>query len=121
IFRSNGLIIKHGTAKFIVLGQPLLLFHLGLYHRLNLNMPPRLPVREDIIDHTLDSPLTQIGLFVAGACGRALAESGVRFSACYVSPALRCVQTACHLLKAAGQVMVSGWPLVIVIAHGSTK
>ncbi|KAM3173913.1 hypothetical protein ACTXT7_011615 [Hymenolepis weldensis] len=75
-----------------------------LYHRLNLNMPPRLPVREDIIDHTLDSPLTQVGLFVAGACGRALAESGVRFSACYVSPALRCVQTACHLLKAAGQI-----------------
>ncbi|CDS41469.1 phosphoglycerate mutase [Echinococcus multilocularis] len=75
----------------------------GLYRRLNLNMPPRLPVREDIIDHTLDSPLTQVGLFVAGACGRAFAEAGVRFSVCYVSPALRCVQTACQLLRAAGQ------------------
>lgn len=67
-------------------------------------MPPRLPVREDIIDHTLDSPLTQVGLFVAGACGRAFAEAGVRFSVCYVSPALRCVQTACQLLRGAGQV-----------------
>nr|CDS30906.1 phosphoglycerate mutase [Hymenolepis microstoma] len=75
----------------------------GLYHRLNLNMPPRLPVREEIIDHALDSPLTQVGLFVSGVCGRSLAESGVRFSSCYVSPALRCVQTAHHLLKAAGQ------------------
>ncbi|KAL5104516.1 Ubiquitin-associated and SH3 domain-containing protein B [Taenia crassiceps] len=75
----------------------------GLYRRLNLNMPPRLPVREDIIDHTLDSPLTQVGLFVAGACGRAFAEAGVRFSVCYASPALRCVQTACQLLRGAGQ------------------
>uniref|UniRef100_A0A0R3VZL4 ANF_receptor domain-containing protein n=1 Tax=Taenia asiatica TaxID=60517 RepID=A0A0R3VZL4_TAEAS len=71
---------------------------------LNLNMPPRLPVREDIIDHTLDSPLTQVGLFVADTCGRAFAEAGVRFSVCYVSPALRCVQTACQLLRGAGQV-----------------
>ncbi|KAM7537778.1 hypothetical protein Aperf_G00000078695 [Anoplocephala perfoliata] len=75
----------------------------GIYHRLNLNMPARLPVREDIIDHTLDSPLTQVGLFVAGACGRALTESGIRFAVCYASPALRCVQTACQLLQAAGQ------------------
>ncbi|VDO10365.1 unnamed protein product [Rodentolepis nana] len=67
-------------------------------------MPSRLPVREDIIDHSLDSPLTQVGVFMAGVCGRSLAESGVRFASCYVSPALRCVQTAHHLLKAAGQV-----------------
>uniref|UniRef100_A0A5K3EJS1 Phosphoglycerate mutase family protein n=1 Tax=Mesocestoides corti TaxID=53468 RepID=A0A5K3EJS1_MESCO len=73
----------------------------GLYRRVNLNMPPCLPVREDIIDHALDSPLTQVGMFVAASCGRALAEAGIRFSACYASPALRCVQTACQLLHAA--------------------
>ncbi|VDD79950.1 unnamed protein product [Mesocestoides corti] len=72
----------------------------GLYRRVNLNMPPCLPVREDIIDHALDSPLTQVGMFVAASCGRALAEAGIRFSACYASPALRCVQTACQLLHA---------------------
>ncbi len=72
-------------------------------------MPPRLPVREDLIDHTLDSPLTQVGLFVAASNGRALAEAGVRFSACYASPALRCVQTASQLLRAAGQVRKSAY------------
>lgn len=67
-------------------------------------MPPRLPTRVDMADHSMDAPLTQVGLFMAGESGRAFSESGVHFSACYVSPALRCVQTACQLLKSAEQV-----------------
>nr|VZI45195.1 unnamed protein product [Spirometra erinaceieuropaei] len=79
----------------------------GLYRRWNLNLPPRLHNREDLVDHVLDSPLTQIGVFVAAASGKALAEAGVRFCACYVSPALRCVQTACELLHASGQAHIA--------------
>uniref|UniRef100_A0A183T832 Nitroreductase domain-containing protein n=1 Tax=Schistocephalus solidus TaxID=70667 RepID=A0A183T832_SCHSO len=79
----------------------------GLYRRWNLNLPPRLHNREDLVDHVLDSPLTQIGVFVAAASGKALAEAGVRFCACYASPALRCVQTACELLHASDQVHLS--------------
>ncbi|VDN17951.1 unnamed protein product, partial [Dibothriocephalus latus] len=50
-----------------------------LYRRSNLNLPPRLHNREDLVDHVLDAPLTQIGVFVAAASGKALAEAGVRF------------------------------------------
>uniref|UniRef100_A0A0V0JB18 Ubiquitin-associated and SH3 domain-containing protein B n=1 Tax=Schistocephalus solidus TaxID=70667 RepID=A0A0V0JB18_SCHSO len=79
----------------------------GLYRRWNLNLPPRLHNREDLVDHVLDSPLTQIGVFVAAASGKALAEAGVRFCACYASPALRCVQTACELLHASDQAHIA--------------
>ncbi|VDM24590.1 unnamed protein product [Hydatigera taeniaeformis] len=101
---ANSYQVVHTVLTTFVAGNATPFVCAGLYRRLNLNMPPRLPVREDIIDHTLDSPLTQVGLFVAGACGRAFAEAGVRFSVCYASPALRCVQTACQLLRGAGQV-----------------
>ncbi|KER32856.1 hypothetical protein T265_01146 [Opisthorchis viverrini] len=75
----------------------------GIYHRVNLNLPPWLPPRADIMDYVWDSPVTQIGLFVAAETGRSLAEAGIQFTVCYSSPSLRCVQTACELLRAMGR------------------
>ncbi|KAA3676459.1 ubiquitin-associated and SH3 domain-containing protein [Paragonimus westermani] len=76
----------------------------GVYRRFNLNLPPWVPPRVDYMDYALDAPISQVGLFVAAETGRGLAEAGVSFTACYSSPALRCVQTACELLRAMGQI-----------------
>ncbi|KAF8571258.1 hypothetical protein P879_01539 [Paragonimus westermani] len=76
----------------------------GVYRRFNLNLPPWVPPRADYMDYALDAPISQVGLFVAAETGRGLAEAGVCFTACYSSPALRCVQTACELLRAMGQI-----------------
>ncbi|CAH8516437.1 unnamed protein product [Heterobilharzia americana] len=75
----------------------------GVYRRFNLNLPPWLPPRSDCLEYILDSPITQVGLFVSAETGRALADAGVYFTACYCSPAFRCVQTACELLRAMGR------------------
>ncbi|VDQ15025.1 unnamed protein product [Trichobilharzia regenti] len=75
-----------------------------VYRRYNLNLPPWLPSRSDCLEYILDSPITQVGLFVSAETGRALADAGVQFTACYCSPAFRCVQTACELLRAMGRV-----------------
>lgn len=75
----------------------------GVYRRFNLNLPPWLPPRADYMDYALDSPITQVGLFVSAETGRSLAEAGVQFTACYSSPSFRCVQTACELLRAMGR------------------
>ncbi|CAH8516453.1 unnamed protein product [Heterobilharzia americana] len=77
--------------------------HRGVYRRFNLNLPPWLPPRSDCLEYILDSPITQVGLFVSAETGRALADAGVYFTACYCSPAFRCVQTACELLRAMGR------------------
>ncbi|CAH8845855.1 unnamed protein product [Trichobilharzia szidati] len=77
--------------------------HKGVYRRFNLNLPPWLPTRSDCLEYILDSPITQVGLFVSAETGRALADAGVQFTACYCSPAFRCVQTACELLRAMGR------------------
>jgi ubiquitin-associated SH3 domain-containing protein len=80
-------------------------------------MPRTLPIRRDGHEHfALDTPLTEMGYLQAKICGvvqagglkyqqiirsgRALKESAnCRPTAMYVSPALRCVQTAVGLLK----------------------
>lgn len=68
-------------------------FSSGVYKRIDLNMPAFLPSRPHQ-EFALDTPLTHIGLQVAFESGRALSETGMFFSHCYTSPALRCVQTA---------------------------
>uniref|UniRef100_A0A095C6H8 Ubiquitin-associated and SH3 domain-containing protein A n=1 Tax=Schistosoma haematobium TaxID=6185 RepID=A0A095C6H8_SCHHA len=50
--------------------------HKGVYRRFNLNLPPWLPTRTDCLEYILDSPITQIGLFVSAETGRALADAG---------------------------------------------
>jgi ubiquitin-associated SH3 domain-containing protein len=65
-------------------------------------MPHNMPLRSDKRDYVNDSPITEIGKFQARLTGEALAEQGFRFSYCYVSPSLRCIQTADQILKAQG-------------------
>ena len=71
----------------------------GKYNRINLNLPNRLPFRADKRDFIGDSPITEIGKFQARLTGNALDLSGYKTNYCYVSPALRCIQTAHQMLK----------------------
>lgn len=74
----------------------------GKYRRINLNMPSDLPARPSKRDFLGDSPLTEIGKFQARLTGDALGNEGYRLHYCYVSPALRCIQTAHQILQAMG-------------------
>jgi hypothetical protein len=74
----------------------------GKYRRVNLNMPNDLPIRPSKREFLGDSPLTEIGQFQARLTGDALGNEGYKIHYCYVSPALRCVQTAHHILAAQG-------------------
>lgn len=71
----------------------------GKYTRINLNLPNRLPFRADKRDFIGDSPITEIGKFQARLTGNALDINGYKINYCYVSPALRCIQTAHQMLK----------------------
>ncbi|PAA47205.1 hypothetical protein BOX15_Mlig000018g1 [Macrostomum lignano] len=75
-------------------------------NRFDLNIPEVLPTRP-VEDFDRDTPLTLIGQFVSHQMGEALARAGVRYTYAYSSPALRCVQTAHHLLQGAGQFRLS--------------
>lgn len=65
-------------------------------------MPNRLPTKADKKDFINDSPITEVGKFQARLTGDALASQGYKFNYCYVSPALRCIQTAHQILKSQG-------------------
>lgn len=70
----------------------------GKYRRTNLNMPLDLPTRNSKRDFLGDSPLTEVGQFQARLTGDALGSEGYKIHYCYVSPALRCIQTAHQIL-----------------------
>lgn len=70
----------------------------GKYRRTNLNMPLDLPQRPSKRDFLGDSPLTEVGQFQARLTGDALGNEGYKIHYCYVSPALRCIQTAHQIL-----------------------
>ena len=71
----------------------------GKYRRVNLNMPYELPQRSSKREFLGDSPITEIGQFQARLTGEALNNEGYKIHYCYVSPALRCIQTAHQILK----------------------
>lgn len=71
----------------------------GKYRRINLNMPQDLPHRASKREFLGDSPLTEIGQFQAKLTGEALGMEGYKIHYCYVSPALRCIQTAHQILS----------------------
>ena len=74
--------------------------HNGKYQRINLNMPKNLPPRLDKKDYIGDSPITEVGKFQARLTGEALLDiQGAKFNYCYVSPSLRCIQTAHQILS----------------------
>lgn len=75
----------------------------GIYHRLDLNMPKKLPARENSYDvWRNDSPITNVGLYQCELTGDMLKEVGINIEYVYSSPAYRCVQTTRALLKGLG-------------------
>lgn len=72
----------------------------GNYHRKNINMPQKIPKRRGgPKDFHRDSPLTEMGLHQAFLTGQALKQIGASIHHVYVSPSLRCVETANGILK----------------------
>lgn len=95
-------VIRHGERLDFCFGIgwiPVCFSKEGVYSKKDLNHPDSLPKRKDIRDFALDSPLTVLGTFQATLTGRGLRSSGMRFSQVYVSPSLRCIQTATAILK----------------------
>ncbi|CAD5125928.1 DgyrCDS14109 [Dimorphilus gyrociliatus] len=71
----------------------------GNYIRHDLNMPRSLPKRAPQ-DFQHDAPLTIQGTFQSRILGEALKDMSISIDHVYVSPSLRCVQTAACLLEA---------------------
>ncbi|XP_014678843.1 PREDICTED: protein UBASH3A homolog [Priapulus caudatus] len=75
----------------------------GNYVRVDANLPRALPRRRGgPHDYDRDAPLTEIGLTQARLVGDSLRFGGGTVAHAYVSPSLRCVQTADALLRALG-------------------
>ncbi|KFQ36021.1 Ubiquitin-associated and SH3 domain-containing protein A [Merops nubicus] len=72
----------------------------GRYYRADLNLPSTLPKRKDGMKHfEYDPPLSCCGVFQSRLIGEALLDQEVSVRYVYSSPALRCIQTAQHLLQ----------------------
>ncbi|XP_005100662.1 ubiquitin-associated and SH3 domain-containing protein B [Aplysia californica] len=74
----------------------------GNYTQSDLNLPPAMVPRASHKQFLKDSPLTEIGRFQARSTGDALQRAGVDIQHIYVSPSLRCVQTAQHVIEGMG-------------------
>ena len=75
-------------------------------------MPVSLPRRRNPFrDFLGDSPITEIGASQARLTGEALAANDCLAQYCYSSPALRCIQTAHHLLQGNASLRFAGHAL----------
>ena len=95
-------ILRHAERVDLVFGQQWLdtsFDHYGNYRRTNLNMPQQVPPRASKRDFYGDSPITEIGKVQAKLTGEALKSETFNFQFCYVSPSLRSIQTAHHILE----------------------
>ncbi|XP_065275249.1 ubiquitin-associated and SH3 domain-containing protein A [Emys orbicularis] len=101
--RRGLLVMRHGERVDHVFGKSWIQQCLtadGKYHRADLNFPASLPKRRDGIKHfEYDPPLSCCGVFQSRLVGEALLEKQEAVSRVYCSPALRCIQTAQHVLE----------------------
>ncbi|XP_064008239.1 ubiquitin-associated and SH3 domain-containing protein A [Pogoniulus pusillus] len=101
--RRAVLVMRHGEGVDQVFGKSWLQQCLtadGKYYRADLNFPPTLPRRKDSVKHfECDPPLSCCGVFQSRLTGEALLDQEVIVNYIYSSPALRCVQTAQHVLQ----------------------
>ncbi|XP_059020785.1 ubiquitin-associated and SH3 domain-containing protein A isoform X4 [Mustela lutreola] len=103
IARRSVLVVRHGERVDQIFGKSWLQQCStpdGKYYRPDLNFPYSLPRRRNgIKDFENDPPLSSCGIFQSRMAGEALLDSGIRVTAAFTSPALRCVQTARHILE----------------------
>ncbi|XP_047653168.1 ubiquitin-associated and SH3 domain-containing protein A isoform X4 [Phacochoerus africanus] len=103
ILRRGVLVVRHGERVDQVFGKSWLQQCStpdGKYYRPDLNFPRGLPRRSNgIKDFESDPPLSSCGIFQSRMAGEALLESGTSITSVFTSPALRCVQTAKHILE----------------------
>ncbi|NXD81806.1 UBS3A protein, partial [Halcyon senegalensis] len=101
--RRGVLVMRHGERVDQVFGKSWLqqcLTSDGKYYRADLNFPSTLPKRKDGVKHfEYDPPLSCCGIFQSRLIGEALLDQEVTVSYMYSSPALRCIQTAQHILQ----------------------
>ncbi|NXM03555.1 UBS3A protein, partial [Tyrannus savana] len=101
--RRAVLVMRHGERVDQVFGKSWLQQCLtadGKYYRADLNLPSALPKRKDSMKQfEYDPPLSCCGIFQSRLIGEALLDQEVMVSYVYSSPALRCVQTAQHVLQ----------------------
>ncbi|NXA11367.1 UBS3A protein, partial [Sapayoa aenigma] len=101
--RRGVLVMRHGERVDQVFGKSWLQQCLtadGKYYRADLNFPSALPKRKDSMKQfECDPPLSCCGIFQSRLIGEALLDQEVMVTYVYSSPALRCVQTAQHVLQ----------------------
>ncbi|NWR78717.1 UBS3A protein, partial [Centropus unirufus] len=101
--RRGVLVMHHGERVDQVFGKSWLQQCFtadGKYYRADLNFPSTLPKRKDSMKHfEYDPPLSCCGVFQSRLIGEALLDHEVTVSYMYSSPALRCIQTAQHVLQ----------------------
>ncbi|XP_078514487.1 ubiquitin-associated and SH3 domain-containing protein A [Lissotriton helveticus] len=100
--RRRLLVVRHGERVDQVFGKSWMQQCLtadGRYTRPDLNFPASLPPRSDGAQgFELDPPLSSCGIFQARLVGEALLEQGLTVGSVYSAPAVRCVETAHHIL-----------------------
>ncbi|XP_006893994.1 PREDICTED: ubiquitin-associated and SH3 domain-containing protein A [Elephantulus edwardii] len=103
ILRRSVLVVRHGERVDQIFGKQWLQQCStpdGKYYRPDLNFPCSLPRRRNgIKDFENDPPLSSCGIFQSRLAGEALLDSGIRITSVFVSPSLRCMQTAKHILE----------------------
>ncbi|XP_064332303.1 ubiquitin-associated and SH3 domain-containing protein A isoform X1 [Camelus dromedarius] len=101
--RKSILVVRHGERLDQIFGKSWLQQCStldGRYYRPDLNFPRSLPRRScGIKDFENDPPLSSCGIFQSRMAGEALLDSGISVTCVFTSPALRCVQTAKHILE----------------------
>ncbi|XP_051870461.1 ubiquitin-associated and SH3 domain-containing protein A-like [Pristis pectinata] len=97
------LFLRHGERVDLVFGKAWMeqcFSGEGRYIRTDLNFPHSVPQRAGgTRDYEHDAPLSSCGIFQSRLMGEAMTDREVPIRCVYSSPALRCVQTAHHLLQ----------------------